>query len=158
MTENCPDWVDAAPFRTHVRDLICETGLSWRLIAAHADIAPRAIRSLLHGRRGAPVHRIHVTTARALATTSAESIAADNDIATAKEPSRQLLTALREAGHDAFVRAHLSENELACLDDPEAWQCSRATAARVLACYDTATSTHAANRGASPGQCLPTHV
>ena len=81
-TAPCPDWVDAEPFRAHVRDLICETGLSWRLVAAHAGVAPRAVRSLLHGRRGYTLHRLHVSIARALTTTSIESIAADQHLVT----------------------------------------------------------------------------
>ena len=89
-TMHCPDWVDAEPFRAHVRDLICETGLSWRLVAAHAGVAPRAVRSLLHGRRGYTLHRLHVSIARALTTTSIESIAADQHLVTDATATRQL--------------------------------------------------------------------
>ena len=96
-TMHCPDWVDAEPFRAHVRDLICETGLSWRLVAAHAGVAPRAVRSLLHGRRGYTLHRLHVSIARALTTTSVESIADDQHLVTDATTTRQLLADLRAA-------------------------------------------------------------
>lgn len=162
MTPNCPDWVDAAPFRHHVRDLICQSGLSWRLIAAHAGVAPRAIHSLLHGRRGTSLRLLHVTVARALAEISVESIAADEHVATDIAASRQLLAALGAAGHESFVRAQLRPEDLACLEDIDAWQCSRALAARVSACYDLATTTRrdrgrvvsAAPSGA-PVDCVP---
>ena len=71
----CPDWVCPGMFRDHVRALICETGLSWRLVAAHADVSPRVVRALLHGREGGrPLRQLHVSVARALAATSVESI------------------------------------------------------------------------------------
>lgn len=141
MSKHCPDWVDAEPFRAHVRDLICETGLSWRLIAAHAGVAPRAIQSLLHGRRGYTLHRLHVSIGRALAATTVDSIAADLHLATDITESRQLLAALRAANHSTVLTHHLQPDDLAQLDDPQIWCCSRATAARVAACYDILTTT-----------------
>ena len=139
-TADCPDWVDAEPFRAHVRDLICETGLSWRLVAAHAGVSPRAVRSLLHGRRGYTLHRLHVSIARALTTTSIESIAADQHLVTDATATRQLIADLRTAGHGPNLTHHLPSSDLAQLDDPQAWRCSRATAARVTACYDLLTT------------------
>ena len=147
---DCPDWVDAEPFRAHVRDLICETGLSWRLVAAHAGVAPRAVRSLLHGRRGYTLHRLHVSIARALTTISIESIAADQHLVTDATATRQLIADLRTAGHGPNLTHHLPSSDLAQLDDPQAWRCSRATAARVTACYDLLT-TVARGSGRSPG-------
>jgi len=140
VTEHCPDWVDAEPFRAHVRDLICETGLSWRLVAAHAGVAPRAIQSLLHGRRGYTLHRLHVSIARALAAISVESITADHHLATDNTESRQLLAALRATHHTTVLTQHLRADDLTQLDDPQTWRCSRATAARVAACYDILTT------------------
>jgi hypothetical protein len=153
VTAVCPDWVDAEPFRAHVRDLICETGLSWRLVAAHAGVAPRAVRSLLHGRRGYTLHRLHVSVARALTTTSIESIAADQHLVTDATTTRQLIADLRAAGHGPHLDRHLPPGDLAQLDDPQAWRCSRATAARVTACYDLLTTVA---RG--PGRSHADHV
>ena len=112
-TAPCPDWVDAEPFRAHVRDLICETGLSWRLVAAHAGVAPRAVRSLLHGRRGYTLQRLHVSIARALTTTSIESIAADQHLVTDATTTRQLVADLRTAGHGPDLTHHLPSGDLA---------------------------------------------
>ena len=139
MTETCPDWVSPDPFRRHVRDLICETGLSWRMIAAHAGIAPRALQSLLHGRRGGTIRQLHVTTARALAATTADTIADAALISVDMAPSRQLLASLRTAGHAEALHHYLRPGDLERLDDPDNWQCSQATAARVTACYDLLT-------------------
>lgn len=139
--QSCPDWVDAEPFRAHVRGLICDTGLSWRLIAAHAGVAPRAIRSLLHGRRGYTLHRLHVSIARALTNLSIESIAEDAHLVTDSTATRQLVADLRAAGHGYELARHLHPGDLAQLDDPQVWRCSRATAARVTACYDLLTTT-----------------
>ena len=140
----CPDWVDAEPFRAHVRDLICETGLSWRLVAAHAGVAPRAVRSLLHGRRGYTLHKLHVSIARALTTTSVDSIANDQHLLIDATPTRQLIAELRTAGHGPGLARHLPTGDLDQLDNPQVWRCSRGTAARVTACYDLlTTSPHA---------------
>jgi hypothetical protein len=157
-TAPCPDWVDAEPFRAHVRDLICETGLSWRLVAAHAGVAPRAVRSLLHGRRGYTLHRLHVSIARALTTTSIESIAADQHLVTDATMTRQLIADLRTAGHGPDLTRHLQPGDLAQLDDPQAWRCSRATAARVTACYDLLTTSPTGRGRVAPATPTPPHV
>ncbi len=145
-TAVCPDWVDAEPFRTHVRDLICETGLSWRLVAAHAGVAPRAVRSLLHGRRGYTLHKLHVSIARALASTSVDSIADDQHLLIDAAPTRQLIAELRTAGHGPALARHLPAGDLDQLDNPQVWRCSQATAARVTACYDFFTTTKRPDR------------
>jgi hypothetical protein len=157
-TAPCPDWVDAEPFRAHVRDLICETGLSWRLVAAHAGVAPRAVRSLLHGRRGYTLHRLHVSIARALTTTSIESIAADQHLVTDATTTRQLIADLRAAGHGPNLTHHLQPGDLAQLDDPQAWRCSRGTAARVTACYDLLTTSPTGRGRVAPATPPAPHV
>lgn len=150
MIDPCPDWVSAEPFRNHVRDLICQTGLSWRMIAAHAGVAPRAIRSLLHGRRGGPLRHLHVSVARALTALSPEDIAdADHEVVEI-EPTRRLLHDLRMAGLDAHLDAYLPADDRRQLDDPGSWRCSRATAARMAACYDYLTQQPGPRRAASP--------
>jgi hypothetical protein len=59
MTEaQTPQWVDAAPFRTHLRHLISSSGLSGREIATLMGLPPGAVRSLLLGRCGRPVRRM----------------------------------------------------------------------------------------------------
>lgn len=135
------DWVPPDMFRDHVRQLICDTGLSWRLIAAHAGVAPRTLHALLHGRRpGVAVRSLHISVARALAATSVESIAeADTAPADAQAP-RELLRALRGLGwHQEVLQAFLTSDDWCQLDDPQARSCSRATRIRVQACYDQLT-------------------
>lgn len=104
-------------------------------------VAPRAIRSLLHGRRGYTLHRLHVSIARALTNLSTESIAEDAHLVTDSTATRQLVADLRAAGHGYELARHLHPGDLAQLDDPQVWRCSRATAARVTACYDLLTTT-----------------
>lgn len=155
MISTCPDWVDAEPFRAHVRDLICQTGLSWRMVAAHAGVAPRAIRSLLHGRRGTPLRHIHVSIARALATTSADDIArADEDVVEI-EATRRLHQELVAAGLGERLDALLQERDRQQLTDPQVWRCTRATAARIAACYDYLTQQPSPRRAADTGHLSP---
>ncbi len=147
MSEPCPDWVDPEPFRDHVRTLICETGLPWRLIAAHAGVAPRAIRALLHGRPDGPIRRLHVSTARALAATSIDTIADAEKQPADSRPVHHLLRDLRRLGYPAdTLETHLSASDLPDLSESRGWSCSRATAARITACYDLLTETRPPSR------------
>ncbi|GAB3924244.1 hypothetical protein GCM10011575_03060 [Microlunatus endophyticus] len=52
-------WVDAAPFRAHVRHLMELTGVPWRTLAVLADVPPQSVDHLLRGRAGRPVPRLH---------------------------------------------------------------------------------------------------
>ncbi|MDR0959854.1 MAG: hypothetical protein LBM23_05785 [Propionibacteriaceae bacterium] len=45
-------WVVAAPFRSHVHHLMDAADVPWQVVAVAADVPPRAIRTLLFGRRG----------------------------------------------------------------------------------------------------------
>lgn len=141
IVDRCPDWLNPAPFRAHLRHLICETGLTWRLIAAHADVASRAVHALLHGRRGGSVRRVHVSVARALVATSVESIAAaETDHADAHLP-RQLVQGLLQLNHsEDLLRRFLTDDDLTQLTNPTIAYCLTATAVRAKACYDLLTS------------------
>lgn len=160
MTEPCPDWVDPEPFRTHLRSLICQTGLPWRVIAAHAGISPRAVRALLHGRRSGPVRRLHVSVARAIAATTAEAIAGADDEPTDNRPVRQLLHDIRHLGYrdEDLLQTHLTIDDLHQLDNTHLWLCSRATAARVSACYDVLTQTPTRDHRVNRSRPHPQHV
>lgn len=59
-------WVTAAPFRAHLRHLLNETGLPWRVVAGEAGLPDRVVRNLLHGREGRPLRRIAPHYARRL--------------------------------------------------------------------------------------------
>ena len=142
MYEPTPDWVDAGPFRAHARALITETGLPWRIIAAHAGISPRALHTLLHGRRnGQPVHQLHVSTARALAATSVESINEAATLQTDAAPVRALLHALTRLGvTQAAVSGYISADDWHHIAQTTTLSCSLATHAQVTACYDLVTT------------------
>jgi len=58
-------YADAAPVREHVQDLM-RVGLSWKTVAARADLSEETVKALLYGRSGTPVTRVRVRTARQL--------------------------------------------------------------------------------------------
>lgn len=149
-----PDWVDAGPLRAHARALITETGLPWRIIAAHAGISPRALHTLLHGRRnGQPVHQLHVSTARALAATSVESIDEAATLRTDAGPVRALLHALTRLGvTQAAVSSYISADDWHHISQTTTLSCSLATHAQVTACYDLVTTTPVKGRTGTRGR------
>lgn len=59
-------WVDAGPFRAHLRLLMAVGALTATEVATLAGVSPRMVASLLHGRGGRPVRRIDPESARAL--------------------------------------------------------------------------------------------
>lgn len=134
-----PDWADAETYRAHVTDLLASSGLHWRVLAAHAGISPRAMQSLLTGRRGRPVRRIHVTIAQALNATSEESLADAECTLIDKSPTVRLLTALDLLGHNPDRLPWLTGDDLAILHR-RSYYCTVGTAARVLAAYDLLTT------------------
>lgn len=46
-------WVVAGPFRAHLRRILDETGLPWRVLAGYAHVPDNVVRALL-GREGRP--------------------------------------------------------------------------------------------------------
>lgn len=152
-------WVDPAPFRRHVRSLIAATGLSWRLIAAHANVAPRAVRSLLHGRHplGTPIQRIHITTARALMSLDLDDLTtADHHRACAGEPRHLLQTLLHLGYSPPQLTRWLTDDDLKVLSNPHEVWCSAGTSARVQACHDLLTEQPTPRTSASPRRQHPT--
>ena len=146
----CPDWVCPGMFRDHVRALICETGLSWRLVAAHADVSPSVVRALLHGREGGrPLRHLHVSVARALAATSVESIQEAETTLVDAAGSRALLQALCRLGWTAdSLRPFLKDQDSQLAR--QAIVCTAAAALRITACYDLLTSPGTGARGGRP--------
>lgn len=146
----CPDWVCPDMFRDHIRTLVCETGLSWRLVAAHADVSARVVRALLHGREhGRPLRQLHVNVARALAATSVESIQEAETTLVDAAGSRALLQALRRLGWTADrLRPYLKDQDSQLTR--QATVCTAAAALRISACYDLLTSPRTGARGGHP--------
>ena len=152
-----PDWVDAAPFRHHTRALITETGLPWRIIAAHVEVSPRALHTLLHGRRnGQPVRRLHVSVARALTATSVESIQQATTLQTDAGPVRALLHALTRLGiTQPEVSGYLSADDWHLISHTATLACSVAARVQVTACYDLVTTVPATRRTGPRGDQTP---
>ena len=135
-------WVDAAPFRRHVRWLIGATGLSWRLIAAHADVAPRAVRTLLHGRphTGKPVDRIHIDIARALMGLNLDDLVSADDRETCAGDARTLFATLLTLGYSPNqLSIWLTAGDFQVLSNRWELWCSAGTRARVQASHDLLT-------------------
>lgn len=59
-------WVQAAPFRAHLRHLMTAGQMSSSTVAILAGISPRCAYRLLHGRGGRPLKRISPESARKL--------------------------------------------------------------------------------------------
>lgn len=60
-------WLDARPVRAHVQDVMRETGVGWRSIAARAGLRTVTVRRLLYGINGdVPSRRVTRKTADAL--------------------------------------------------------------------------------------------
>ena len=73
-------------------------------------------------------------TARALAATSVDTIASAEQDVVEVDTTRRLLHDLQAAGLADRLDDYLPPGDRRCLDDPQAWRCSRATAARMAAC------------------------
>lgn len=91
------DWVDAAPFRAHLR-LLCETGLPWPVIALHAGLSVRHAHALLYGRRGRPVRRLPRPAACSLLQVTAEELHRLRRAPAPVEPTSHRLASLFEEG------------------------------------------------------------
>ena len=59
-------WVEAAPFRAHLRHLMAVSSMSASCVALLVGISPRLAANLLYGRSGRPLRRISPDTARKL--------------------------------------------------------------------------------------------
>ena len=60
------DWVLAAPFRAHLRQLQAATGLPWPVLALAAGVSPALVRHLVLGHRGRQLRRLCPVSARRL--------------------------------------------------------------------------------------------
>jgi hypothetical protein len=137
MSQASP-WVDAAPFRAHLRHLMSIGDLSVDEVAQLTGVAPRAAHALLHGRDGRPLRRINPETARRLLQVSsadARSLGRRLVPATATVSRlHQLVSAgvsLLEVAHQTRVEAGL----LLDLVQGRRSECSHLVAARVGALH-----------------------
>jgi hypothetical protein len=129
-------WVDAAPFRAHVRHLMAETGVAWRTIAVLADVPSQSVDHLLRGRNGRPVPRLHPLIAERLfhLTRAAVADSAHRQIHAAR--TQRLLQYLAARGwvvRDLSRRTRIPEGQLADLVAGRSAACSQLVAATVKA-------------------------
>ncbi len=116
MTVLAGGWVDAAPFRAHLRFLTGVGLLSTEDVATLAGISASAADHLLHGRAGRPVRRISPEVARRLLAISATDVRSLRWRLGPAEKAQLLLAELSRAGHsDAQIadEARVSATELA---------------------------------------------
>lgn len=129
-------WVEAGPFRAHLRHVMAVGELTAREVAALAGVSPRLVTSLLRGRGGRPVRRISPDTARALLRLPA---AQARELRTRQVPaaeSRLRLRRLLGRGADHFALAGelgVTTEVLAALEQETTTWCSALLALRLLA-------------------------
>lgn len=127
-------WVEAGPFRAHLRHLMDVGGLTVTEIAVLAGVPPRMATSLLHGRAGRPVRRISTENARSLLWLGAADVQSLRTRQVPAEESRLRLRRLlaRHGVHELAEElgaAAASLRELA--EDDAAW-CSARLAVKLL--------------------------
>ncbi len=126
-------WVDATPFRAHVRFLMGVGAISSSDLATLAEISARAIDHLLHGRSGRVVRRISTEMARRLITITADDVRGLPWRLVPTERARAQLVHLRRTGRtdsEIAVMVGVSATDLANLDGPVA-HCSELTSLRL---------------------------
>jgi hypothetical protein len=96
--EGADSWVDAGPFRAHLRYLMASGSLSVDDVAAVVGISARMADRLLHGRNGRPLRRISPDTARRLIQVSDQQVQALRRIMVPAAPARLQLKRLHRAG------------------------------------------------------------
>lgn len=129
-------WVDAAPFRAHVRQLIETCGITWRTVAMLAEVPSAAVARLLRGRRGRPVPRLHPLIAERLFHLTGDAVAEASLRPAYAGRTRALLQRLTERG---WTPAQVSERtglpgwEVDGIAAGERVYCSRLTEATIKA-------------------------
>lgn len=129
-------WVDAAPFRAHVRHLVAVTGVAWRTIAVLADVPSQSVDHLLRGRQGRPVPRLHPLIAERLFHLTREAVA-DAAVRPVHAGRTQLLlrclTARGWQLPEVARRTQVPEEELDAIAAGTARSCTQLAAATVKA-------------------------
>jgi hypothetical protein len=129
-------WVDAAPFRAHVRRLIAQYRLTWRTVAMLAEVPTGAIGRLVCGRGRRPVTRLHPLIAERLFHLTDEAVRLAEIRPASAARSRELLDRLIEHGWPIPVladRAQIPAIELSAISSGERQHCSQLTEAVIKA-------------------------
>ena len=135
MVAAAAPWVEAGPFRAHLRHLMDVGGLSATEVAVLAGVPPRMVASLVGGRSGRPVRRISPENARALIRVAATDVASLRTRQVPAVPSRRRLRRL--LGHAGGLPALAEQLGVAAstldeLAQPGAAWCSALLALRLL--------------------------
>ena len=128
-------WVDAVPFRAHVRFLMSVGALSAADVATVAGVSVTAVDHLLSARGGDRARRVSPDTARRLLALSAEDVRGLRWHLVPAHRARAKLDAFRKAGwSDGRIaeRARVDIGDLARLDGPEQ-HCSALLSLRLTA-------------------------
>lgn len=131
-------WVDAAPFRAHVNQLLT-MGLTEPVIAQLSGMSDRAVRHLVHGRHGRPIRRICDVSARRLLLITTLDVTAMRFRPVAVRPSRLRLRAMAAAGCSPEWLARSTEigiREIQQVLDRGPATCSRLTELKILAAFE----------------------
>lgn len=125
-----PSWVDAAPFRAHVRHAIAVAGVPWPAFAVESGVPVTAVRTLLFGRSGRHQPRIEPRIAARLLCLGAHELTSLRRTQVVADDTAKRLEQLLIDGTPPLALAQwcaISPNELARLVDGEAFTCSRLT-------------------------------
>lgn len=131
-------WVEAGPFRAHLRHLMAAGGLNAHEAGLVTGLSVRAVQHILHGRRGRLQRRISPDTARQLLRVGTTDVRSLRWCLTPAEPAR---TAYRELVAADWTRGQIAaavRTPLAELDAlPRAGHCSRLLAVRLRSLAET---------------------
>ncbi len=131
-----PIWVDAAPFRAHVRHAMAVADVPWPAVAVAAGVSVPAVRALLSGRAGRPQTRIEPRLAARLLRVDARELTAMRVTRVPSALTAERLRQLLADGVDPLRMARwcqIGPDELTALVDGDAGSCARLTEALVLA-------------------------
>jgi hypothetical protein len=153
MAAAATPWVDAGPFRAHLRHVMAVGELSATDIATLAGVSPRLATSLLIGRGGRPVRRISPDTARSLLRVTTADARALRTRQVPAEESRLRLRRLLVRGKDATGLAEqlgVTVEAVSTLATGTSGWCSALLALRLLALARAATAGEVMVQPATP--------
>ena len=128
-----PSWVEAGPFRAHLRHLMSVGALDAAEVAVVLGLSTRAVTTLLTGRAGRPTRRISPGTARRLLLVSAGDVRGLRWCLTPAESARHALSRLLSDGWSPGEVALASGFGVADLEGlPGVSRCNRLLAVRLL--------------------------
>lgn len=129
-------WVDAAPFRAHVRHAVSVTGVPWQALAVVAGVPLAAVRGLLFGRAGRLATRLEPRLASRLLGVDAAELTALRQLWVGATVTAEALWEVLGAGVDPLALARwcqLTPDALAGLVDGDSTRCTRLTEALAVA-------------------------